>query len=88
MVEAADLAQYLASAAQTGLEYLDGQYVDTANRARQENASLPAVPVPSARVAVQTHTTAVARGNSATAPLVSGLRAAGAAVQNGERDAA
>ena len=49
VVEAADLAQYLADVAQTGLEYLDGRYVDTANKSREANQSLPAVPNPTNR---------------------------------------
>jgi hypothetical protein len=87
VIEAADLASYLADVARTGLEYLDGQYVDTANKARKTNPSLPEVPAPrvGSTETSEAHNLSGARDSSSSqAPLVAGLREAGAAVQSGK----
>lgn len=85
VIEAADLAKYLASAAQTGLEYLDGRYVDTANKAAQTDPRLPAVPPPPTRSTAEARAAAGAADRSpAQAPFVAGLKQAGAAVKSGK----
>eukprot|EP01043_Picozoa_sp_COSAG02_P032421 COSAG02_NODE_2166_length_9611_cov_5.049201_3_plen_258_part_00 len=87
VVEAADLANYLADVARTGLEYLDGQYVDTAKKARQTNPSLPGVPPPqvgSRRTSQARPLSGAYDSSSSPAPFVAGLREAGAAVQSGK----
>ena len=86
VIEAADLANYLADVARTGLEYLDGQYVDTASKATQANPNLP-VPAPQvgAGRTSEAHTLSGACDpSSSRAPFVAGLREAGAAVQSGK----
>ena len=84
MVEAADLFTYMASAAQVGLEWIDGQYVDTANRAA---AADPSQPPPVRPSSAGGRGGGDGGGSTSPAPFVAGLREAGAAVQHGFAEA-
>jgi hypothetical protein len=84
VVEAADLFAYMASAAQVGLEWIDGQYVDTANRAA---AADPSQPPPVRPSSAGGRGGGDGGGSTSPAPFVAGLREAGAAVQHGFAEA-
>ena len=92
VVEAADLAKYMASAAQVGLEWMDGQYVETSGGAAPPvratwngEASDAGGGMPQQQR--QTWSGGGVDGARETAPFVAGLREAGAAVQHGLSEA-
>ena len=89
VVEAADLAKYMAQGMQVGLEWMDGQYEDTSGAGRVHLDVIGGTPP------VHRHSTGNAGGRmpggqdltGQQAPFVAGLWEAGAAVQQGLSEA-